>query len=308
MVTDATDPLDGIDPESLSPADVDDAELRAALDASSPVVRRRGAAACATLAAADIDAVRPVLDAVAALAGDDESAVALHAIDALDAVAEADPDALDGRLSGLVDATDSEIVDVQLTAATALGKLVVARPDLLAPHATRLIAAVRESEPDRRAQQYGELVDHQQTRRALEEHEEAERRRLASGRRTLINVVVAVTEEVPESALDVVDDLVTLLDDVDPAISGGAVDALGELAAADPDAVAPVRGRLVDCLDHDRTVVRARAIRALGRLGDDTSVPDLRTVAEEDADADVREIAERTAAFLDDRSAGDSSA
>ena len=308
MATDAPEPLDGVDTESLSPEDVDGAEVRAALDAENVLVRRRGAAACSTLAAADIDAVRPFLDRLAAIAGDDDSPVALPAIAALNEVAEADPDALDGRLSGLVDALDSEIVDVQLTAAVALGKLVVARPDLLAPHATRMIAALRESEPDRERQSYGELVDHPGTQQTLEEHEEGERRRRTSARRTLINVVVAVTEGVPESVLNVVDDLVTLLDDVDPTVSGGAVDALGELAATDPDAVAPVRDRLADCLDHDRTVVRARAIRALGRLGDDAVVPDLRTVAETDADEDVREIAGETAAFLADRSADDSSA
>ena len=140
------------------------------------------------------------------------------------------------------------------------------------------------------------------TRQTLEEHEEAERQRRTSGRRTLVNVVVAVCEEEPESALGAVEGLLGLLDDVDPSVVGGAVDALGELAVTDPEAVAPARDGLRARLDHPQTFVRARADRALGRLGDEGAVPKLRTVAETDDDEDVREIAAETAAFLAEES------
>jgi HEAT repeat protein len=109
---------------------------------------------------------------------------------------------------------------------------------------------------------------------------------------------VAVTEERPESALDAVEAFATLLDDVDPGVAGPAVDALGELAAEDPAAVEPVSERLRACLEHDRSSVRARAIGAVGRLGDSRAVPTLRAIADGDEDEDVREIAAETADFL----------
>lgn len=302
MTPDAPEPFDGIDPSTATPEDVDDAELREALDAANPLVRQRALETSESLAATDPDALRPLLDDLVALADDDNAAVALRAIGVLDAVVSDDPSALEGRLGPLVDVADDEIVDVQLTAATVLGKLVVARPDLVAPHAHTLVEAVRTTEPPASPSGYGDVVDDPVTRQTIEEHEEGERQRRASARRTLVNVVVAVTEEEPEAALEgeLVDALVTLLDDVDPSVVGGAVDALGQLAATDSSAVAPVRGVLVDCLDHGRVVVRARAIRALGYFGDDAAVPELREVAERDDDEDVRELAAETAAFLDE--------
>ncbi|NHN60720.1 HEAT repeat domain-containing protein [Halorussus sp. JP-T4] len=262
------------------------------------MVKQTGVDVCEALAETNVDAVRPLLDDVAALADDDNAAIALRAIAVLDEVVGDEPGALEDRLDGLVDAADDEVVDVQLTAATALGKLVVARPDLVAPHAGRLADAVRVTEPGPGPEGVGDLVDDQVTQRTIAEHVEGERKRRTSGRRTLVNVVVAVTEEEPEPAFDAVDELVALLDDVDPGVAGGAVDALGHLAAADPEVVAPASDRLVDCLDHDGTVVRARAVRALGHLGDDAAVPELRRVADEDDDEDVRALAAETADFL----------
>lgn len=302
MTTNSAEPLDRIDPEETTPDDVDESEVRAALSSSNLLTQQRGAKVCESLAQQDIDAVRPFLDEIAALASADSTPVVLRAISTLDTVAGSDPAALDGRLSDLGGVLDTDIVDVQLAGATLLGKLVVERPDLLAPCARQLIEAVRRTEPDSGIRDFSDVVEDRVTQRTFQEHEEAERKRRVSGRRTLINVVVAITEEEPRSSFDLVDDLVTLLDDVDPAVSGAAVDALGELAAANPDVVAPVSDRLIDCLDHDRTVVRARAIRALGYLGDDVAVPKLRTVAEEDPDEDIQEIAARTANFLADTS------
>lgn len=297
MTANSSRPLDGVEPESVSPGDVDNGEIRSALTSDSPLVRQRGVAVCETLAVTDVEAVRPLLDDIALLADDDNAAIALRAVSVLDAVARNKPDALDGRVAGLADAADSEIVDVQLTAAVALGVLVVKRPDLVAPFVGELVTAIRTTELDPTPGDFS-IVDDQVTRQTLEEHEESERQRRTSGRRTLVNVVVAICEEEPASALETVRGLRALLDDADPSVVGGAVDALGELAATNPEAVAPAGDELRDRLDHPQTFVRARAIRALGRLGDNGSVPRLRTVAETDDDEDVREIAAETVAFL----------
>lgn len=302
MTADSSKPLDGIAPESITSEDIDEAEVRTALSASNPMVRQRGVEVCESLAEESVDAVEPFLDTVASLTGDTNAAISLRAISVLDTVAGNDPAALEGRLAEFANALDSEIVDVQLTGATTFGKLVVERPDLVAPHADPLIESIRVTEPDRNLRDFSDVVDDRVTQKTLQEQEDGERKRRISGRRTLVNVVVAVTEEAPESALDAVAELVTLLDDGDPAVSGGAVDALGHLAAENPESVAPVSDRLLDCLDHDRTVVRARTIRALGNLGDDAAVSKLRTVAETDPDDDVQKLAEDTATFLAEES------
>ncbi|MCG1003191.1 MULTISPECIES: HEAT repeat domain-containing protein [Halobacterium] len=300
MATNSSDPLAGTDPTSVSADDVDVAEVRAALASTNPLVRQRGVDACESLAEDDVDAVRPLLDDIASLPDDDNAAIGLTAISTLKAVAAADPDALDGRLDALVAATGSDIVDVQLTAAMVLGNLVVERTGLVAGYAPTIADNVRATEPSDESADVSEFVEHPGTRETIAEHEREERERRVSARQTLANVVVAVTEETPESALDAVDALAALLDDENPSVTGPAIDALGELAAENPAAVAPVSDRLRDCLDHDNPSVRARAVGAIGRLGDVSAVPKLRTLADTDENEDVRDLAAETAAFLTD--------
>ncbi|WP_226021853.1 HEAT repeat domain-containing protein [Halomicrobium salinisoli] len=300
MSTDAADPLEGVDTDSVTPDEVDGEEIEDALASSNPMTRQRGVEVCETFAESDVDAVRPYLDAVATLVNDGNAAIALRAISVLDAVADAEPAALEGRTASLAAVADHDIVDVQLTAGVALGKVVVERADLVAPFVERLIAGIRETELSGGIPEVPDVVDHEATKQTIREHEEQERERRLSARRTLSNVVVAVTQEAPDEAVDAVDDLLTLLDDRDPEVAGCAVDALGELADPHPEAVEPVLDELLECLDHDRSSVRARAIRALGRLGDDAAVPELRTMAEEDDEENVRELAAETADYLED--------
>ncbi|RRJ33790.1 HEAT repeat domain-containing protein [Halocatena pleomorpha] len=299
MTADSPAPLDGIAPESVTPRDVTEADVRVALSSSDPLIRQRGVNVCEALAEQNVGAVVPLLDVIAPLAGVDKPPIALRAIATLDAVVEEEPNELDGRVSGLIDALDSEVVDVRLTAGTVLGKLVVERPELVAPYTRSLIDCLSDTEPDRTATDFS-VVGDRATRRTLQEHAEAERSRQIAGRQTLINVVVAITETEPRAAFDSASDLGALLDDVDPIVSGGAVDALAELAAVDPAVVTPLGDELIDCLDRESTIVRARAIRALGHLGDAAAVPKLRTVAETASDETVRAIATKTANFLAD--------
>lgn len=302
MTMDSSVPLDGIDPESITRDDIDDAEVRAALSSSDPLVRQRGVDVCETLAEEGVDAVRPVLDEVASLANDDNSPVALRAIAVLRTVAERDPGAIEGRLTDLVDTAGADIVDVQLTGSSVLAALVVERPELLAPFVRQLLEGIRVTEPDPQGDNLSDVITDEVTRRTIQDHEDEERRRRISARQTLSNVAVATIESEPQSAFDAVDALVALLDDAYPAISGGAIDALAQLAAAKPAVVAPVSDRLIDCLDDDNVVVRARTVRALGHLGDDAAVPKLRDVAATDDNRDVRELADETANFLADAS------
>lgn len=298
MMNDPSRPLAGVVPESVTPANVDGGEILAALDSPNPLVRQKGIAVCERIAEAKIDAIEPYLDEVAQHAGDDDIVVAMGAIEVLDTVAKDEPAVLEGRLSCLVEALDTDYTNVQLRGGRLLADLVVERPSLLVPHVRDVVETIGAAGLDAEARQFQDVVDDPVTRQTLQEHEEVERKRRVAGRRTLVNVVVAVAEAEPVSAPAVVDALVVLLEDIDPAIIGGAIDALGEIATWDPSAVTPACGDLIECLDHDRPVVRARAIRALGRLGDSEAVPKLRTVAESDDDENIRELAEETADFL----------
>lgn len=298
MNSDSSEPLEGVTPDSVAPGDVDAVDLRAGLSADSPLVRQRAVDVCDALADADPAAVDSVLDEIATAVGDRNSAIALRAISVFDTIAGHDPAALDGHLDPLVDRADDDIVDVQLTAATALAKVVVARPDLVASSLERLIEGVRTTAIEGTPEGFGKYVRDEATRQTLREHQQGERDRRTSARRTLINVVVAVLESEAAAAVGCVDDLTGLLDDDDPAVAGGAVDGIGEIAAVDSAAVRPVRDRLIACLNHRHTVVRARAVRALGRLGDEAAVPALRRTADNDENEDVRDVAAETAAFL----------
>ncbi|ELZ26364.1 hypothetical protein C475_09097, partial [Halosimplex carlsbadense 2-9-1] len=110
----------------------------------------------------------------------------------------------------------------------------------------------------------------------------------------------AAAEGDPETAADHLDALVGLFDTPDVTVIGAAIDAVSEIAQADPDAAAEAYDALVACLNHTNDTVRARAIRALGYLGDDRAVDPLEDRARVETDEDVADLAEETAAFLDE--------
>lgn len=299
MATDSSDPLDEVDPRLVTPKDIDETEVQAALTSSKPLVEQRGVEVCETLAEVDIDAVRPFLDEIGSLLTEDNVAIVPRSIEVLKIVARDEPTAIESVLPDLVDILDSDSAGVQLEGVAVLGVLVVDRPDLCSPYAHRLTEALRATELEPETD-LGGVVDDRVTRQTIEEHERKERQRRISARQGLINVVVAIAEAEPRTMVEEVDELVALLNDDDPTIIGGTIDALRAIAEVEPDVVIPVSDRLVECLDHDSEAVRAHAIRALGHAGDDAAVSALRAVAETDPNEDVRSIAAETADFLEE--------
>lgn len=291
-----SDPLEAIDPESVTVEDVDESELRAALASSRPLIEQRGIQVCETLAKEDIDAVRPFLDEIGSLLTENNAAITLRAINVLKTVIRDEPTAIEPVLPALISVLDSDLAGVQLNGAVVLGTLVVDRPDLCSPYAHRLIEAIQTTELEPETD-FSETID-RVTKQSIQEHEREERQRRISARQTLINIVVAIAEEEPQVMVDEVDELVLLLDG-DPNVASGAIDALRAIAEVEPDAVIPVADRLIDCLDHDAEAVRAHTIRVLGHLAYDAAVPNLRTVAETDPNNDIQAIAAETADFLE---------
>lgn len=294
-----SDPLDGIDPDSVTAEDVTDEQIEAALNSSLPLPRQHGVLVCKTLAAANSEHVRPFLDELEEIVTEENAAIVMHAIDVYDVLAEDDPSLLEGHLDGLAEAIDTDHVDIQMKGASAFGTLVVEHSELCVPHTPAMIQVIADTEVDRELPDFSDFVDDRVTRQTLQEHEESERQRRMSARRLLVNVVVAVAEQHPESLTDQVDALAALFDDMDPSIVGGAIDAIREIGIVDPEAVAPVEDQLLACLDHHSEAVQARAINAIGHLEIEGAVPELRSLAESTDNEDLREIAEETATFLE---------
>lgn len=296
-------PLAGVDLESLTAADVDEADVRAALESDDPTVRQRGTHVCSTLAARDVDAVRPLAADLLARLDDDSLAVARHAGTALVSLSEAHPGAIRADVEPVVGFAESDLGGVRMVGARILGNLVVDHPDAVAPYVDRLVAAVADSEG---TYAQSDLEEHAEAARAADDvaaenvvqanKEEAQKRVVA--RAALANVVVAVAEDDPDAVAGLVDELAPLLDDPDPNVVGAALDTLSALAEDDPDSVAPAVEAVVDCLDHGDEMLRARAIRTLGFAGATEAIDRLRGVAETD-DEDVRDLAAETADYLE---------
>ncbi|MFC7140092.1 HEAT repeat domain-containing protein [Halosimplex aquaticum] len=300
----STAPLADVDLESLTAADVDDEEVRAALGSDDPVVRQRGTRVCATLAARDADAVRPLADDIVARLADDSLAVARHAGTALVSLSEAHPEAVRGDLDPVVDFAESDLGGVRMVGARVLGNVVVDRPAAVAPYVGRLVAAVADAEG---TYVQSDLEEHAEAAQAADDvaaenvaranKEEAQKRVVA--RAALANVVVAVAEDDPDAVAGLVDEVAALLADPDPNVVGAALDTLNAVAEDDPDAVAPAVDAIADCLDHGDEMLRARAVRTLGFAGATETVDRLREVAETDDDEDVRDLAAETADYLE---------
>ncbi|WP_436923411.1 HEAT repeat domain-containing protein [Halosimplex amylolyticum] len=297
-------PLAGVDLESLTAADVDDDEVRAALESTDPVVRQRGTRVCSVLAARDADAVLPLAEDIVARLADDSLAVARHAGTALVSLSEAHPESLRGDLEPVVGFAESDLGGVRMVGARILGNVVVDHPGAVAPYVDRLVTAVADSEG---TFTQSDLEEHVEAAQAADESavenvaqankEEAQKRVVS--RAALANVVVAVAEDDPDAVADLVDELAPLLADPDPNVVGAALDTFGALAEGDPGSVDPAVDAIADCLDRDDGMLRARAIRTLGFAGATETVDRLRDLAESDEDEDVRDLAAETADYLE---------
>ena len=113
------------------------------------------------------------------------------------------------------------------------------------------------------------------------------------------SVVCAVAADAPTAFADHVETVADLASADDLTARSAALDVLAALAEESPDLVQPVSDAAVTALDADVNVVRARAVRVLGYLGDEAHVDALERVAETDDDPEVASLAAETASFLD---------
>ncbi|MEF8800849.1 MAG: HEAT repeat domain-containing protein [Halolamina sp.] len=283
-----------------SHAQLDPEEIPAALAADDPTRRRAAIDAFGRLVRSDIDAATEHVGAVARHLDDESPVVARGAAEVLAPVASEHPDALLAELDRIVELLAADTVDLSVAGATLLSPLGVDYPQAVADCTDRLLEILTDGGVPEPETAVPENVDRAETRQMIRsvQQETLERRRYV--RQTIANVIVAVAESDPTS-IDDVGALEALLDDPDPGVVGPALDALGILAQSDPDEVRQILESVLTSVDHEHSMVRARAVRTLGYLGAESAVPTLESVAVEDDDEDVRQLAAETAAFLSDQ-------
>lgn len=301
MSEDASVPIGDVDPEAGELSERGVADLREALTAEEALTRQQGARTCDLVVQENPEAVRPLIDDIAALLDDDSAAVAQQAVTVLLGIAGERPGDLTDVVPAILSITGHEVNAIRLFGAQILGAVVVDHPEAVASHVHRLIPDLHEHTGPFEASEVADMVENPDSRQSIVEHEQEEHRMKLQTQGTLANVVVAVAEAEPSALFDHVDELVELLDHDDPAIAGTVIDALIEVAEADPGVVEPAFDELVEALDHDDERVYVRSVRALGYLGDDREVGPLRDLAESASDEAVTELANDTADFLEDR-------
>ena len=291
-------PLGGVALDDVTPEAIDRDEVRAALTSSRAHVRQRGARACERLVEADVDAVRPLVGELGRALTAENPGVVQSAASALTAVAEADVTATAEVIEQAASLADADLAGVQLAGAQVLAVVARERPEYCTSVVGTLVGSLGKPLPVTEDDSLAESVADWETRQTIRQHEQEERQHASLARQLVANVVVAVAEAAPAAVTDHAEAVARLTDHDDPAVCGAALDTLGAVGREHSPVVAPFTDRIVACLDADESVLRSRAIRALGYIGADDAVAALETTAETDPNDDVAAFADETAAFL----------
>lgn len=285
--------LDDVDPESIAPA-----ELRAALESERSLVRQRGARVCAALAADDVDRVRPFVDELGGVLRDENAGVVQTAAAALQEIAAIDVSAVVPILDDLAALVGSDHPSIQLAGAQLLGDVAEERPADCVPVLGELLDGLRDAPVTAGADSYAAYVEDRGTKEAIQQREQESREYEQHARQLAANVVIAAANADPAAVVEHADTLAELAATDDVVVRSAALDALGTLARESPESVRPHVSVAETALDAEATVVRARAVRLFGFLGDEEYVDVLERVAQSDPDEEVATFAGETASFL----------
>ncbi|WP_167837427.1 HEAT repeat domain-containing protein [Halosimplex halophilum] len=301
MTDEQSAPLEGVDIGSGSLDDDERERVREALTSETNIRRNEAAQTLSRLSAEDPSAVRPFVDELLELLDDERATIAQQAGTALLAVAREHPEDLAGSVPAVFGLIEREFNSLELLGTQILVQVVLDQPGAVAPHLDRVAAVLDGRSPAYESADGIDMVDDEEARQTMLEHDKQEHQLLVQSQGRLANVVTAAAEGAPGAAADHVDAIVGLFDTPDVTVVGAAVDAVGEIAQADPEAAAEAYDGLIACLNRDHETVRARAVRALGHLGDDRAVGPLEDLARVEDDEELAELAAETAAFLDEQ-------
>ncbi|WP_436906919.1 HEAT repeat domain-containing protein [Halosimplex marinum] len=303
MTDEESAPLEGVDIGSGSLDDDERERVREALTSETNIRRNEAVQTLSRLSKEDPDEIRPFVDDLLALLDDERTTIAQQAGTALLAVARERPEALADDVSSVFALVEHDANSLELLGTQILVQVVLERPEAVASHLDRIAAVLKGRSPAYERGEGIDMVDDEEARQTMLEHDKQEHQLLIQSQGRLANVITAAAEGAPEAAAEHVDAVIGLFDTPDVTVVGAAVDAVGEIARADPEAAAGAGAydALVACLNHDREIVRARAVRALGHLGDDRAVGPLEDLARVEDDEDLADLAAETAAFLDEQ-------
>ncbi|SEQ91387.1 HEAT repeat domain-containing protein [Natrinema salaciae] len=286
------------------PENVDIDRVVALLDADQGQVRNVALRCLLLVANDDADRVAAIADRVIDCLDDEFSVAGSTATAVLGTIAADRPDAVRPALPTLVETLDEHPPRTGYRAARALGPLLESDPAGFVPEADRLLDVLVDP-PTVWAPDATELQDVPEERRASIANLLASRRdeiakdeaRTRGIREFAAHALVEVTALEPDAIADRIDELAPALSNDPPLARAATIDAVANVAKADPTVVEPAIGPLIDRLEDDAEFVRAHAVRALGFAEATDAVGPLRDVAD-DGDGELGELAADTADWL----------
>ncbi|MCU4740795.1 HEAT repeat domain-containing protein [Natronoglomus mannanivorans] len=293
-------PVHLVDTAKSDPDAIDLEEIEALLDDDWEERRNTGLKVLVGLAADDPERVVPFVDDVIDCLSESYGPARSHAALVLTLLVEDYPELVEPAIPQLVDNLTDETPIYRYRAARTIALQTEATPESFVEHADDLIDVLIDGptvskpappdDPSRREQHKGQV-----------EHLQPDFARSAATKEVAANVLVEVAEREPSVCAERLSDLYSVLENEDevPLVRGAIVDIVKHIAMADAADSPAVTDVLIDHLDDDTTVVRARAIRALGFAEVADAIEPLRTVAESDPDEDVRDLASETADWLE---------
>lgn len=300
MPATGADDIRDIDLETATPEEVDIERVESGLRSDDNLVRTHAAQLTTALAAGEPRSIEPLVPTLSGMFDDDRAVVLKEVLFALSLLADDDPEAVVDVAGDLIGVLNHDLPIVNSAGARVLRPLAAERPEVFSDHVDELLAVVEHPVSDPlEGLEPSPNPDAVRTETVENIRGQSRRRQLAA-RVVAAHVVVEVADVDPASVSPHSDRLIALLDDDDPAVRAAAAGALAALAEHHPEELDEVVPSLIDALDDVDDTVRARAVAALGYLDADAAVDPLREVAgNEDADADLRDLASETADFLD---------
>lgn len=255
-------------------------------------VHRLAAVAGTVLVDIEPGATEQLLDRLVSMLN--ETVTERRAMETIEYVSTAAPDAVGDRLSIIVEYLDHPRDGVARHAGGALLSVSVQTPDSVIEFLPRLLASLTDSfEPVTgisRSTHGGHLQSLEHERR-LE---------YASSRLIVARSIAALAESRPEAAAKAVvesgtvDALESLFDDPQPRVRAAAVGIASYVAELEPKSIEPAMDRLIERLNDDHEIVRASAIWALRALDHPQAIEPLRAVRRNDPSEELCNLAATT--------------
>ncbi|MFB6152567.1 MAG: HEAT repeat domain-containing protein [Haloarculaceae archaeon] len=294
------DDLMELDVEDASADDIAVGDLRAGLEADDNLVRTHAARLLGVLAPSDPTAIRPLVPVLLDRLDDERTVVVRESIAALGDLSNEDPGVLEGRLERPLEMLRHELPAMRWFAARAVAPVAAEHPEWFAPHLDPLLSAMEVDVTDPVAESDFAPAENRSMAKVEAQLKRESESRQYNARAIAARVFIGVVDEDPAAVVPHASRVVDLLEDASPFIERACTIAISELAETDPDSVSAAVDPLCDVLDREDETVVARAVTALGFVGDRDAVPDLRSLADDESrDEDLRDLAAETADYLE---------